>query len=46
MNMHPTLAEVKVLIAQLTDSERAMRRPWILARFDVKGQALRPLEEA
>jgi hypothetical protein len=33
----PTLADAKALIARLIPSDRAMLRPWVLAKFSVSG---------
>jgi len=33
----PTLADAKALIARLVPSDRAMLRPWVLAKFSVSG---------
>ena len=33
----PTLAEVKAAIAKLPREDRAILRPWLLARYDVRG---------
>lgn len=40
MNDSPTLDEIKSLIAKMSASDRAMLRPWILARFDVQGNPM------
>jgi hypothetical protein len=36
-NDEPTLDEVKAAIDRLRREDRAMLRPWILARYDVRG---------
>ena len=41
----PLLAELKARIAILSNAERAMLRPWILAKYDVQGYALRPVSQ-
>jgi len=33
----PTLAQVKAMIEKLPREDRAMLRPWILGRYDVRG---------
>ncbi len=40
-NDEPTLDEVKVAIDRLRREDRAMLRPWILARYDVRGYEAR-----
>jgi hypothetical protein len=37
----PTLDQAKHLIEKLRPVDRAMLRPWILAKFDVQGNAER-----
>jgi hypothetical protein len=37
----PTLDEVKAAIANLRREDRAMLRPWMLARYDARGYAAR-----
>jgi hypothetical protein len=44
----PTLADAQALIERLRPKDRAMLRPWVLARFNVSGdleQAVRDREE-
>ncbi len=44
----PTLADAQALIERLPRRDRAMLRPWVLARFNVSGdlaQAVREREE-
>jgi len=38
----PLLIAVKTLVAMLAPRERAMLRPWLLARYDVRGDDQRP----
>jgi len=35
---HPTIDEVQAAIDNLGREDRAMLRPWILARYDVRGE--------
>ena len=41
----PLLIAVKMLVALLVPRERAMLRPWLLARYDVRGDDQRPYSE-
>jgi hypothetical protein len=34
----PTLEQVKAMIERLDRADRAMLRPWMLARYDAQGQ--------
>jgi hypothetical protein len=40
----PTLADAKALIARLVPSDRAMLRPWVLAKFAVSGDVQMPID--
>jgi len=40
----PTLADAKALITRLVPSDRAMLRPWVLAKFSVSGDVQSPID--